>query len=77
MPPLPNPSISPLPSYASRPGFLPRPVTFGQALRDIALIWRNRPPSYQEQMREAQRIRRLALEIDEETPESPREETGA
>jgi hypothetical protein len=66
MPPPPNPSISPLPSYASRPGFLPRPVSLGQMLRDIALMWRNRPMSYQERMREAQRIRRFALEIDEE-----------
>jgi hypothetical protein len=64
-------SASPLPSTASRPGFLPRPTTFGQALREIALWWRSSQPGYQERMREARRIRRLALEIDEEAPESP------
>jgi hypothetical protein len=66
-------SASPLPSFASRPGFLPRPVTLGQALREIALMWRNRPMSYQERMREAQRIERLAQEIDEEPKRTERE----
>jgi hypothetical protein len=66
-----NPSCSPLPSYASRPGFLPRPTTFGQALREIALWWRSPPPSYQERMREARRIERLAEEIAAESPERP------
>jgi hypothetical protein len=60
-------SASPLPSAASPPGFLPRPVTLGQALREIALWWRSPQPSYQERMREAQRIQRLAEEIDEES----------
>jgi hypothetical protein len=72
-----NPSTSPLPSFASRPGFLPRPATLGQALREIALMWRNPPPSYQEQMRQARRIERLAQEIDEELKRNGREETGA
>jgi hypothetical protein len=61
-------SASPLPSYASRPGFLPRPTTLGQALREIALWWRNQPLSFQERMREAKRVARFAEEIDEEWP---------
>ncbi len=40
------------------------------------LWWRSPPPSYQERMREAQRVRRLAEEIaiDEEPPEQKRRE---
>ena len=53
--------------FASRPGFLPRRATLGQALREIALWWRNRRPVSRAHARSAARSS-FAEEIDEEWP---------
>ena len=69
--PLPRPSISPLPSYASRP-FASRPVTIVEALRQIVAWWRGDKPTFKHQIAEAKLIERLAEELaEEETPPTP------
>ena len=65
MPPLPNPSISPLPSYASRPIVTHRAPSFGESLRSIVrwLINRQSAPPKAEQQLEARIIERLVAEL--------------
>jgi hypothetical protein len=61
-----NPSVSPLPSCASRPGFVPRPVTISQALREIFAWWTRRPVPLGRRFFEEKLVARLADEIAEE-----------
>lgn len=55
----------PLPSPSTRPGFIPRPVSFIDAVKEIFAFWRGRGPSLREMFLQAQRVQRLADEIDE------------
>jgi hypothetical protein len=64
MRPLPRPSVSPLPAYASRP-FASRPVTIVEALKAIIAWLRGRKPTFREQVLEAKLVERLADEIEE------------
>ena len=63
--PLPRPSVSPLPAYASRP-FILRPVTIVEALRQIVAWWRGDKPTLKQQIAEAKLVEKIAEEIAEE-----------
>jgi hypothetical protein len=65
MRPLPRPSASPLPSYASRPGLQPRPVSFSDMLRSIIAWWRGVHPNWRERFAEQRLIERLAQALAE------------
>ena len=62
--PLPRPSVSPLPAYASRP-FASRPVTIVEAFKAVIAWLRGRKPTFREQVLEAKLVERLAEEIAE------------
>jgi hypothetical protein len=64
MPILPRPSASPLPSYASRPGYA-RPVSFIDALRTIGVWFAGRRPNWRERFAEQRLIEKLAAELEE------------
>jgi hypothetical protein len=58
-------SVSPLPGIASRPGYLPRPVSMVEMLRQIIAWWRGTRPTLRERQIEAAQIEALAeLEND-------------
>jgi hypothetical protein len=67
---------SQLPSFATRPGRVSRPITIAQALREIFAWWRGRRPSYQEQMREERQVERLAEAMAEAGEEKERGDHG-
>lgn len=58
-------SVSPLPSYASRP-FASRPVSMVEMLRQIIAWLRGDQPSLREQFAEQQLIEKLAVELGEQ-----------
>jgi hypothetical protein len=64
MRPLPHPSASPLPGYASRP-FASRPVSFSEMLRSIIAWWCGVGPDWRQRHREAKVIEQLAEELAE------------
>ena len=64
MQPLPRPSTASLSAARARPG-QSRPVSFREALAEIWAWWTGRRPTYQERVREAQRIERLAAALAE------------
>ncbi len=68
MQPLPHPSVSPLPSFASRPGFVPRPVGFAEALKAIVafVTGKHRLLTLRERIAERKRIERLAEQMEDE-----------
>jgi hypothetical protein len=63
-----HPSVSSLPSYATRPEFAPRPVSFVEAIRMIWRWWRGFRPTMRERQIEAAQIERLAAEMEAELP---------
>lgn len=66
MPPLPiRPSVSPLPSYASRP-YAARPVGFVTALKAIIAWWRGKPPNLRQSIREREIVELLVEELEAE-----------
>jgi hypothetical protein len=52
MRPLPHPSVSPLPSYATRPEFEPRPVSFAETFGAVWGWLRGVRPNWRETARE-------------------------
>ena len=68
--PLPKPSVSPLPAYASRP-FASRPVTIMEALRQIVAWWRGDKRTLKQQIAEEKLVERLAEEIEEQETPAP------
>ena len=79
MPILPNPSVSPLHSFASRPD-LPRPVGFSTMVREVWSWWsgKRRPVPLRRQIAEAQAVERLSIELAEaaEPPAAPPKAKG-
>jgi hypothetical protein len=69
MTPLPQPSVSPLPSFCTvRHDAVPRYVSFSET---VAMIWRHLrgvQPTQRERQLEAAVVKRLAAEMDEAEP---------
>jgi hypothetical protein len=59
MPILPNPSVSPLHSFAPRP-YATHPVTFVASLKAIIVWWRGESPSLRQSIREREIVEQLA-----------------
>ena len=66
---LPKPSVSPLPSWASRPVAVRRVPSFPEVLREIVrwLTGRQKPPTLWERFAQARLVDALAEEIEAET----------
>lgn len=65
MQPLPRPSVSPLPSWASRPG-IPRSAPFIEIIRDVLRWWfQLHKPTPRERFLEQRAIEKLAAELED------------
>ena len=77
MPPLPRPSASPLPSWASRPATPHTPVVpFTDACKAIWRWLRGVQPGWRERFAEQRLIERLAQELDEGDRKEERKTKG-
>jgi hypothetical protein len=66
MPPLPNPHVSPLHSFASRPDVVPRYVSFSETIGAIIAWLRGDRLTARERQIEAATVERLAEELADE-----------